>query len=142
MSVDLEIIVTADRQILLSAVSNLVQNAIKYTKRNGYIFLRGELSKDRIIIEIEDQCGGLVNDKIQSLFEPFTQENDDRSGLGLGLAITKKAVHLCQGKISVENIPGKGCIFRLDIPQKLEVVPSAKSAVPGKDSVQPKFGKK
>jgi len=142
VSVDLELTITADRQILVSAVANLLQNAIKYTKRGGLITLNGKLVNDRVIIEIKDQCGGLVGNKIDSLFEPFTQENDDRTGLGLGLAITKKAIHLSQGKISVTNFPGIGCIFKIDIPQKVTILPSAKTAVPGKDSEQPKFGRK
>lgn len=94
LSVDLGIEITADRQILISAVANLVQNAIKYTQPGGLICLKGKLIKNRVIIEIEDQCGGLIDSKIDSLFEPFIQKNEDRSGLGLGLSITKKAVHL------------------------------------------------
>jgi signal transduction histidine kinase len=140
--VNANIEIETDRQIILSAVANLIQNAIKYTKQNGSILLRAESDGDRVKIEIEDQCGGLEVDKIKSLFDPFTQENEDRSGLGLGLAITKKAIHLCQGIITVENKPGIGCVFIIDIPKKVTELPSTKSAVRGKDSIQPHFGKK
>jgi signal transduction histidine kinase len=142
VEVDLEIEIETDRQIVLSAISNLVQNAIKYTRREGLIFLRGKIFEDRVLIEIEDQCGGLVGDKISSLFQPFIQENEDRSGLGLGLSIAKKAIYLCQGTVSVENKPGIGCIFIINIPIKVFLLPSAKPAVRGKDSVQPKNFKK
>lgn len=140
--VDWKIEIEADRQFMLSAVANLVQNAIKYTKPSGKIWLKGRQSGDQVFIEVEDECGGLDVDKVSSLFEPYVQENADRSGLGLGLAITQRAVHLSQGKITVENKPGKGCSFIIEIPQKLSPTASTKSAVQGKDSVQPKFRKK
>ena len=134
--------VEADRQFILSAVANLIQNAIKYTKSGGKIWLRGKLIGDRILIEVEDECGGIQIDKISSLFKPFVQESADRSGLGLGLTITQRAVHLSQGTIQVQNNPGKGCKFIIDIPQNAIPTPSKKTAVAGKDSIHPDFGKK
>jgi signal transduction histidine kinase len=142
VKVNLEIVIEADRQIILSAIANLVQNAIKYTKRAGLIELRGTLQDGRVIIEIEDECGGLKDEKMKSLFEPYVQENEDRSGLGLGLAIAKKAIHLSQGTISVQNKPGLGCIFIINIPQKVTPLASVKSAVRGADSAQPRSHKK
>lgn len=141
MDVDWKIEVVADRQFILSAVANLIQNAIKYTKHGGKIELRGKQIENHIIIEVEDQCGGIESEKIGSLFRPFVQENEDRSGLGLGLTITQRAVHLSQGKIQVRNIPGTGCTFVIEIPQRIASTPSNKSAVAGIDSVQPDFTK-
>jgi signal transduction histidine kinase len=140
--VDWKIEVEGDRQFLLSAIANLVQNALKYSKTGGKIELRGKLSGDRVIIEVEDECGGIQTDKISTLFKPFTQENEDRSGLGLGLSITQRAVHLSQGTIKVRNKPGSGCTFIVDVPQKIKPTPSNKNAVKGQDSVQPNFKKK
>lgn len=60
----------------------------------------------------------------------------------LGLAITQKAIHLSHGKIQVQNSPGIGCMFILDIPQKLGIQPSNKQTVKGINSVQPNFNKK
>ncbi len=142
MDVDWKIEIEADRQFILSAIANLIQNAIKYSKPGGNILLRGKLIEDRVLIEVEDKCGGIDVDKISSLFKPFVQENRDRSGLGLGLTITQRAVHLSQGNIQVQNNPGTGCIFIIDIPQNVIPCPSKKNAVEGKDSVQPEFGKK
>lgn len=141
VSIDRKIEIEADRQFIMSAVANLIQNAIKYTKSGGKILLQGKTVADRVVIEIEDECGGIQVDKISSLFKPFVQENEDRTGLGLGLSITQRAVHLSQGTIQVRNDPGKGCAFIIEIPQKIEPTPSNKSAVAGKDSVQPQFGK-
>ena len=142
MDVDWKIEIEADRQFILSAVANLIQNAIKYSKSGGKITLHGKQNGARIFIEVEDQCGGIQVDKISSLFEPFVKENLDRSGLGLGLSITKRAVHLSQGTIQVRNTPGAGCAFIIEIPQRVIPPPSNKTAVSGKDSIQPDFGKK
>jgi signal transduction histidine kinase len=121
LSVDLDwkIELEADRQYILSAVANLLQNAIKYTKSGGHISIRARSLAERVLIEIEDECGGLQDDKISSLFNPFVQENVDRSGLGLGLTITRRAVHLSQGSIQVQNHPGQGCVFIIDVPLKV-----------------------
>ena len=139
--VDWKIEVEADRQFILSAVANLIQNAIKYTKRGGNIWLRGKLVRDRVFIEIEDQCGGIETDRIKTMFEPYVQDSENKSGLGLGLAITQRAVQLSQGKITVNNTPGVGCSFTIEIPQKIVPGPSLKNAVPGKDSIQPNLSK-
>lgn len=142
MDIDWKIEIEADRQFILSAVANLLQNAIKYTKSGGKIFLVGKAIGDRIHIEVKDECGGIQVDKISSLFKPFTQKNTDRSGLGLGLSIAQRAVHLSQGTIQVQNSPQVGCTFIIDLPQKITPTPSNKTAVAGKDSVQPDFKRK
>lgn len=140
--IDWKVDVEGDRQFILSAVANLVQNAIKYTKLGGKIVLRGKTIEDRVCIEIEDECGGIQADKLTSLFQPFVQENADRSGLGLGLTITQRAVLLSQGTIAITNRPGIGCTFAIDIPKVIVPTPSKKTAVSGVDSIQPDFGKK
>jgi signal transduction histidine kinase len=135
--VDPKIEIEADRQFILSAIANLVQNAIKYSKQAGMIILRGEQEGDKVNIEIEDECGGLDPSKIDSLFEPYVQASEDRSGLGLGLSIVQRAIHLSQETITIRNLPGKSCVFVIQIPKALKSISSAKSAVHGKDSVQP-----
>lgn len=142
METDWKIEIQADRHFILSAVANIVQNAIKYTKSGGKIWLRGRLSGDRVLIEVEDECGGIQVDKINTLFTPFVQETADRSGLGLGLSITERAVLLSQGTIQVKNNPGSGCTFIIDIPKNVTPSPTNKTAVAGRDSVQPDFRKK
>lgn len=140
--VDWQIEIEADRQFILSVVANLVQNAIKYTRTRGHISLRAYEVKNRIVIEVADQCGGIDESKVSSLFEPYTQASADRSGLGLGLAIAQRAIHLSQGTITIKNTPGEGCLFEVSIPKVLVPGPSASSSVSGKDSIQPKFNKR
>ena len=108
--------VDADRQLLGSAIGNLLGNAFKFTKAGGHVVLRTVVVEGAVCIEVEDECGGLATSKAQDLFLPFEQRSSDRSGLGLGLTIARKAVSASGGKIRVTNLPGKGCIFAIDLP--------------------------
>lgn len=108
--------VNADPEYLVSALSNLLGNAIKFTPRGGTVRVRGLEKGHAVVLEVEDQCGGLPPGKIAELFEPFTQKGTDRSGLGLGLAISRRAVALNGGALAARDIPGKGCVFTITLP--------------------------
>lgn len=108
--------IVADQYLLLSAVSNVVQNAIKYSCAGGTIRIRGHSVGQQTIIEVEDECGGLNSATPNDLFKPFEQRDKNRSGLGLGLAIAQRAIGLNDGTIDVRNLPGKGCIFSIRLP--------------------------
>ena len=142
VEVDPQFFLEADRQFVLTAVSNLIQNAIKYTKSGGSIHLKGHHLSDRVFIEVQDECGGIPNEKLKTLFDPFIMQSSDRSGLGLGLTISQKAIHLNQGTITVKNQPGSGCTFVIEIPNKVTPPVTPKSVVPGIESVQPDFKRK
>jgi signal transduction histidine kinase len=105
-----------DRKYLHSALSNLLRNAIKFTHIGGTIRLRIKEATDRVIFEVEDQCGGLPKGNVQKAFDPFVQLGQDRSGFGLGLAIAKQAVDAHEGVLRVHDVPGHGCVFVLDLP--------------------------
>lgn len=113
------VIVNADRQILIAAVANLVQNAFKFTPKDGKVLLTTRTTSDRVLIDIEDECGGLPTGKAEELFRPFSQRGSDRSGLGLGLSICLKTVKRIDGELRVRDIPGKGCVFTIDLPKQL-----------------------
>jgi CheY-like chemotaxis protein len=117
-SVDASVIVAADRQILAAAVANLVQNALKFTRPATTVKLGATTTTDRVLISVEDQCGGLPPGEAESLLKPFTQGSHDRTGLGLGLAICLKAAKAMGGKLLIVDVPGKGCIFTLDLPKQ------------------------
>ena len=117
--------IEADRQLLASALSNVLQNAIKFTSRRGKVWLRAMLSKDRVIIEVEDQCGGLPAGKAKELFLPYAKRAADRSGLGLGLVISRRVVEQSGGKLAVRNHPGEGCVFTVELPVKASGSPNS-----------------
>jgi signal transduction histidine kinase len=92
------------------------QNAFKFTRPSGHVWLRICPRAEHVSIEIEDECGGLPPGAAEALFRPFEQGGADRTGLGLGLAISRQAVEADGGKISVRDIPGKGCVFIVEMP--------------------------
>jgi len=114
---ELGIDVDADPQILAGAIANLVHNAIKFTHEGGHISLRTSVTAGRVQIEIEDECGGLPPGKTEELFGAFQQRGTNRSGLGLGLFISRKGVEASGGVILVRNMPGRGCVFTIDLPR-------------------------
>ena len=124
--VDPALHVEGDRQTLAAALANLLQNAFKFTPKHGIISLKARGVDARVLFEIEDECGGLPPGAVEDLFRPFEQRGSDRSGIGLGLTICQKAAKTNGGRLSVRDLPGKGCIFTLDLPRKppppLEVI--------------------
>jgi signal transduction histidine kinase len=108
--------VTADPQLLASAVTNLLNNAFKYTLPGGRVVLRARADDARLLIDVEDECGG-IPDSEGDPFQSFGKRRGrDRTGLGLGLSIARKAVRAHGGDIHIRNIPDKGCVFIIDMP--------------------------
>jgi signal transduction histidine kinase len=106
-----------DQRLLRSAISNILGNAVKFTHEGRAITLRAECCDGCITIEVEDRCGGLPEGDATELFEPFVQRGDNRSGFGLGLAIVKQAVEAHGGHAHVRNLPGRGCVFSIQLPE-------------------------
>ena len=106
----------ADRDLLLSAIGNLLQNAFKFTHHGTEVTLSAYAVADRVIIDVEDNGEGLPPEK-EKMFQPFTQGADDRSGLGLGLAISRQGVEANGGLLTVVSTPGRGCVFTIDLPR-------------------------
>jgi signal transduction histidine kinase len=109
--------VQADRHLLASAVANLLQNAFKFTRKGSRVALSVARSAERISIEVQDECGGLSDDMVKGSFRPFGQHGHDRSGLGLGLSISRKGVEASGGILTARNVAG-GCVFTIDLPLK------------------------
>ena len=126
--VDPALVVEADRQILTAALTNLLQNACKFTRKGTRIVLSVSVASGRVQIEVEDECGGLPLGRKDSLLRPFVQRGQDRSGLGLGLSICVKAMQSVGGELRVRDLPGKGCVFSLDLPKQLESSATRSSA--------------
>jgi hypothetical protein len=115
--VDRELALDVDREMLLSAVGNLLQNAFKFTQRHSEVLLNAYAASDRIRIDVEDHCGGLPPGAAEDVFLPFKQSGEDRSGLGLGLAICRRSVESNDGVLSVRDVPGSGCVFTIELPR-------------------------
>ena len=116
-AVDPALVISVDPQLLASALMNLLHNAFKYTHAKGRVTVRTRAENGRVFIEVEDECGGLQENDAD-LFRPFgDRRRTDRSGLGLGLSISRKAVTANGGEIHTRNVAGKGCIFTIELPQ-------------------------
>lgn len=111
--VELEI----DEPLLAAAVTNVLHNALKFTRPGGHVWLRTVVSAERVVFEIEDECGGLPPGAALGMFLPFQQHGEDRTGMGLGLAISRKGIEANAGKLHVCDLPGRGCVFSIDVPR-------------------------
>ncbi len=117
MPMDNRVMIEADRQVLAAVVSNLLQNAFKFTRPGSTVILRVGASAERVLIEVEDECGGLVGGNLNELFRPFEQRSADRTGLGLGLAFGRWGAEANNGRLYARNLPDKGCVFTIDLPR-------------------------
>ena len=123
--VDPALTIDVDSPLLTSAVMNLLQNAFKYTPAGGHVELRVRLEDTRVLIEVEDECGGMPESS-SDLFQPFGERRGrDRTGLGLGLSIARRAVRAHGGEIRIRNMPGTGCVFVVEIPMAVAVLRAA-----------------
>jgi signal transduction histidine kinase len=112
-----DVAVRGDHQILASAVANLVQNAVKFTRPHGHVRVCARTNGTRVLIEIHDECGGLPPGKPEALFRPFQPRASEQSGLGLGLSSSLKGVHANGGELEALDRPGRGCTFTITLPR-------------------------
>ena len=126
--VDTKLAVEADRDLLFSALGNVLQNAFKFTHQHTEVTLNAYASADRILIDVEDNCGGLPSGDSEQMFLPFKQSGKDKSGLGLGLSISRRSVEANDGKLSVRDRPGSGCVFTIDLPRHELSIPAGSTA--------------
>jgi signal transduction histidine kinase len=117
--VDSKLAVDADRELLLSALGNLLQNAFKFTHPGSEVLLKVYAVSDRVLIEVEDKCGGLPPGDVEKMFLPFTQGGVNKSGLGLGLSISRRSVEANHGTLTVRDMPPLGCVFTIDLPRRV-----------------------
>ena len=115
--VDGELTIEADRNVLSAVMSNLLQNAYKFTKPETTVSLLVRSSADRVLIEVHDECGGLPDGDSDALFRSFEQRGADRTGLGLGLPFSRWGAEANGGRVYARNLPGVGCVFTLDLPR-------------------------
>lgn len=116
-AVDPGLAIEADPQVLEAVIGNLLQNAIKFTRPRSHVMLRVVVSADRVLIEVEDECGGLPGGDAKELSPSFDQRGADRSGLGIGLAFSRWGVEVNGGRLYARNLPDKGCVFTVDLPR-------------------------
>jgi len=116
-AVDATLGVCANRELLLAALGNLLQNAFRYSHPHSEITLKALSFGNDVLIEVHDQCGGLPPGLSDQMFTPFNRHSDDRSSLGLGLSIARRSVEDDLGTLTVRDVPGTGCVFTIALPR-------------------------
>ena len=108
------------KQVLL----NLLSNAIKFTSENKKIYVNIEIKENKLCISVKDEGIGIPKDKIDKIFEAFTQADDSTTrkfgGTGLGLSISSQIIKLLGGELKVKSQENKGSEFYFEIP--IEIV--------------------
>lgn len=118
------VLVEADRDLLMRAFSNLVDNSLKYSQTSAVISLSLTPQRDEIMITVADTGEGIPPEYLPyRIFEPLVRARPSDGGSGLGLAIVKKIFDLHHGSISVESERGKGTTMTAILP-KLEGDPA------------------
>jgi signal transduction histidine kinase len=117
LPVDDALTIEADRQILAAVLMNLLQNAVKFTRPASTVTLRVDTTADRVRMHVQDECGGLGPGDPDELFGAFEQRNANRSGVGLGLTFSRRAVEANDGTVYACSLPGSGCVFTVDLPR-------------------------
>ena len=111
------IIVGADESLLLSAITNLISNGIKYGKESGYVSVSASKLGDRTEIVVADNGVGISAEHIDKIWTRFYRvddvRNDEYGSSGLGLAMVKSIIELHGGEISVKSEFGQGTEFRI-----------------------------
>lgn len=121
-----DLVVNVDRQTLSAVIGNLVQNAFKFTRAAGTVTLRVRASAERVLIEVEDECGGLPGQgAVKELAPTFEQRGADRTGLGIGLTFSRWGAEANGGRLYASNRPGTGCTFTVDLPRSAQERPES-----------------
>lgn len=120
LRVDEQVTVPGDPELLRRAVENAVRNVIRHAPEQTAVEISVELASGTAIIEVRDHGPGVPDDRLEDLFKPFFRVADDRNrasgGVGLGLAIARRAVELHQGKIRARNAH-PGLAISIELPQ-------------------------
>ena len=123
--------ISADREVLGAALGNLLLNALTFTQPGSIVTLQVGASADRVLIEVHDECGGIPDTQLSELFRPAESPEADQNRRA-GLAFSRWGVEMNGGRLDARNLPGKGCIFTLDLPRSADLfLPELQSKVIG-----------
>lgn len=111
-------VVVCDKDRIAQVLSNLIANALKFTPKGGSVLVSADETKSEIKVSVSDTGPGIPEQQKSHIFDRFAQlQNKDRSGLGLGLYISKTLVEAHQGRLWVKSTPGEGSTFSFTIPK-------------------------
>lgn len=120
LEVNAPVTIIADYFKLERICYNLLSNALKYTKAGGQVVFSADADEQTLTISVKDTGIGMSKEQVRHVFDTFYQVKNGVNGTGIGLAIVKLFVDLHHGEVTVESTPGKGSIFRVNIPRHQE----------------------
>lgn len=140
---DKPIYLNADGARLAQVFGNLLNNSCKYTRENGAIFLTAKQEGGEVLVSVRDNGAGIPLDKIDTIFDMFTQvdrsSEQSQGGLGIGLTLVKRLVDMHGGSIEVKSAgeeQGSEFVVRLPIISKLAIVSSSRPDTASDSSIQ------
>lgn len=114
------VLVPMDAQLIIQVIINLLDNAFRHTRDDSKIYITYGATKDRFTLTISDDGGGIPEERIDKVFEPFftmsQTSTDKQRGMGLGLSICKSIVEAHSGAITAENNDQGGATFKVVLP--------------------------
>ncbi|HKJ89318.1 MAG TPA: ATP-binding protein, partial [Gammaproteobacteria bacterium] len=118
------LVIPGSRELLRQAIENVVRNAVRCTEENSEVTVAVRTEQDGrddlLVIEVRDHGPGVPEEAMEKIFRPFfrTEEARDRQsgGIGLGLAITERAIGLHGGRVVAKNAAGGGLTVQLRLP--------------------------
>ena len=117
---DISLMVKADKDLMFQVLYNLIENAVKFVNEDGIISFSVHEENGKAYIMVKNTGEGLANDELPKIFDRFyktdTSRSQDKTGLGLGLSIARKIVHLHGGHIVVKSVKGEYTAFEVQIP--------------------------
>ena len=115
-----ELNINADRAKIGQVISNLVNNAIKYSPRGSYVILQCEVKEDNVVVSVTDEGSGIKPKDQEKIFQRFYRAEEDQyrniSGFGIGLYLSSEIIQRHQGKIWVKSSEGVGSTFYFSLP--------------------------
>ena len=117
---DLSLTIKADEDLIFQVFYNLIENAVKFVNEGGTISFSVREEKGKAFISFKNTGDGLRTDELPKIFDRFyktdTSRSQDKTGLGLGLSIARKIVHLHSGHIIVRSVRGEYTLFEVQLP--------------------------
>ncbi|MDR1949020.1 MAG: PAS domain-containing protein [Spirochaetaceae bacterium] len=122
-----ELTAKLDGSLIIQAVINLLDNAVKYSPPGSQVAVKAFSSGKDLVIEVRDQGIGIPPEHLERIFERFYRVDRARSreagGTGLGLSIVRHIALIHQGNVEVESHAGEGSLFRILVPLRPQAVP-------------------
>lgn len=111
-----------DQSQILRVITNIVDNALRYSPENSTIKLTLKQIEDYSVFIIEDKGKGIPKNQLDKVFELFYQAENGKKGFGIGLAFCKKTVELHHGTIEINSVVNEGTAVKITLPNKPDKV--------------------